>query len=464
MGYDSYEQINTVVYDAFEVWDAAADALVPDKTESYFETPPNKVQLINPSGTEVSGSIPVTITHLGEGTYLTSFTPNALGQWQLYITDDTYFPWAKRRTYLVETYLRCASDDADYVETFPVIDGDSELVSGLVKADFGIKLYKQDGSEVSATVPVSISEESAEPGNYRASYTMNAEGKWFLVITHSTYAPYGLRGDTRYHVTARTNPSAPTIDTATDDETGTSVTLDLTANSSGNILHVRYRILNTGAWQWFGTTRTGSGELQITGLTTSPYEFQAVEQSDLTGEYSLPSNTKTATVTDGTGGTSPTGALSRPLDLARTMLATSATFQEIVEAGNPTAALAFIFIHNVDADFAGADHAVVSHVLATKDSIGAGSSFAFGDKGDVQIMLQLEIPSTLRQADEEEEAGNWFSNKVGAIVREMALLSGDPDYLDVHTFDVGELERTHQEDEAQGNYNYRAPIVLGWGF
>jgi hypothetical protein len=464
MGYDSYEQVNTPVYDAFEVWDSTADALVPGKTEAYFKTAPNSVVLLNPSGVDVSATVPVTITELGEGTYLTKFTPNEVGEWLLIVTDDTYFDWGKRRQYLVETFLRCASSVGPYNEPFQVLDNDSNLVSGLVKADFGIKLYKQDGTEVSASVPVSILEEPNAPGNYVAQYTRNAEGKWFLVITHATHAKYGVRDDTRYHPPGLVEVQAPQINTATDDETGNSITLDITANYSTNIIHVRYRIQNAGAWVNFGTTRIGSGTLQVTGLAAHPYEFQALEQSSLTGDYSQPSNTATATVTDGSGGTDPTGPVSRPLALARQLLSQSATFQGLVGVAVPSAALAKIHIHNVDADFAAVNHAVVSHDDSNKDSIASGGAFSFNDSGTAVLKIQLEIPESLRASDKEEEAGTWFANQLGAIVREMSLISGSPSELDVHTFTVGDLERTHQEDETEGRYNYRGPISLGWGF
>lgn len=59
------------------------------------------IALYDSSGAEVSGSIAVTITELGDGNYRTSFTPNVTGDWLLSITHALYFPWGKRENYQV---------------------------------------------------------------------------------------------------------------------------------------------------------------------------------------------------------------------------------------------------------------------------------------------------------------------------------------------------------------------------
>lgn len=51
--------------------------------------------LFDPTGTEISSTIPVTITELGFGHYRASFTPNSIGVWYLVTYHNIYFPWGK---------------------------------------------------------------------------------------------------------------------------------------------------------------------------------------------------------------------------------------------------------------------------------------------------------------------------------------------------------------------------------
>lgn len=52
-------------------------------------------KLYNPSGIEVSGTIPVTITDLGNGDYKTEYTPNVVGNWYQKVSNSIHFPWGK---------------------------------------------------------------------------------------------------------------------------------------------------------------------------------------------------------------------------------------------------------------------------------------------------------------------------------------------------------------------------------
>jgi hypothetical protein len=92
-------------------------------------------------------------------------------------------------------------------------------------------------------------------------------------------------------------PSTPVIANAVDDETGTSATLTLTAGDGTDVLSVRYKALGETAWTLFGSTRVGSGDLQITGLTTTRYDFIATAAQD--GVVSLPSDPALLWITDG---------------------------------------------------------------------------------------------------------------------------------------------------------------------
>jgi len=92
-------KLNAINYDEFVVNDADGN-LVTGLVQGDFT-----VKLYNPSGSEVSGSIAVTITELGNGLYRTNFTPNALGTWTLLITNATHFPYGKTGNYSCINYL-----------------------------------------------------------------------------------------------------------------------------------------------------------------------------------------------------------------------------------------------------------------------------------------------------------------------------------------------------------------------
>jgi len=80
---------NSVMYDDFVVINAVG-ARVTGLVNGDFTR-----SLYNPSNTEVSGAITVTITELGGGSYRASYTPNASGLWKLDIFQATYFPEGK---------------------------------------------------------------------------------------------------------------------------------------------------------------------------------------------------------------------------------------------------------------------------------------------------------------------------------------------------------------------------------
>ena len=74
-------------------------------------------------------------------------------------------------------------------EDFTVVDSSLAPVLGLDDGEFVEKLYNPSSDEVSSIVFVAIVE--LGNGNYRASFTPNVVGDWYLVITHSTYFPWG---------------------------------------------------------------------------------------------------------------------------------------------------------------------------------------------------------------------------------------------------------------------------------
>ncbi|KKL86972.1 hypothetical protein LCGC14_1939370 [marine sediment metagenome] len=88
-------KLNETLIDDFVVVDSSGN-LVPGLVQGNFT-----IQLYNPSGVEVSGSISVTIIEVGDGNYRTSFIPNVIGDWLLVIKHTTYFAAGKRGQYRV---------------------------------------------------------------------------------------------------------------------------------------------------------------------------------------------------------------------------------------------------------------------------------------------------------------------------------------------------------------------------
>lgn len=86
-------KIDTVVYDEFSVVDSDGNP-VTGLTNTDFTK-----ELYNPSGTEVSGTVTVTISELGGGLYRVSFTPNVVGEWALNIFNATYFTGGQSSNY-----------------------------------------------------------------------------------------------------------------------------------------------------------------------------------------------------------------------------------------------------------------------------------------------------------------------------------------------------------------------------
>lgn len=86
---------DTLLVDDFVVVDGSGNPVSGISIGSF------SIKLYDPTGAEVSGTITVTITELGNGNYRATLTPNAVGDWLLIITHATYFPWGKRNNYQV---------------------------------------------------------------------------------------------------------------------------------------------------------------------------------------------------------------------------------------------------------------------------------------------------------------------------------------------------------------------------
>ena len=117
---------------------------------------------------------------------------------------------------------------------------------------------------------------------------------------------------------------APTISAVVDDGTGTSATATIDADNELDEIFLRYRLRLPDAEDWtlFGSTRTGDGDLQITGLTTTKYGVIAVAKRN--GVFSLPSNEVLVDVTNGESTTL------YPTDAVWSLLHTNATVAALV--------------------------------------------------------------------------------------------------------------------------------------
>lgn len=235
------------------------------------------IKLWDPTDTDVSGAIAITITELGgsgvSGRYKAEYTNNTEEEWKLEIFHTTYAPTGISAIAKVHQVYHGDSDDDSAVLDFKVWQGQTPII-GLVTGDFTYELWNPSGSDVIGTVPIAIVELGG--GSYRAKFDASSEaGDWLGAILHPIYQPTGYTGVWRYQ--EPDVPGQPSITAAVNDGTGTSATLTLVADDPADKLYVYYRDLNAGLWTLFSGSRTGSGDLQITGLTDGIfYEFICV--------------------------------------------------------------------------------------------------------------------------------------------------------------------------------------------
>lgn len=74
-------------------------------------------------------------------------------------------------------------------EDFTVVNLDQTPVSGLDSTAFTILLFNPNDTEVGSSIIVTITE--LGQGNYRAKFTPNMVGIWYLIIKHDTYFAAG---------------------------------------------------------------------------------------------------------------------------------------------------------------------------------------------------------------------------------------------------------------------------------
>ena len=79
--------------------------------------------------------------------------------------------------------------DEELIEDFSVLDLNGALKSDLALGELTYDLFDPYDNEVGGTVTVAFT--NLGHGHYRARYTPDNEGNWYLVVYHSTYFHYG---------------------------------------------------------------------------------------------------------------------------------------------------------------------------------------------------------------------------------------------------------------------------------
>jgi len=97
----------------------------------------------NNDGTEVSSSISIAITELGEGLYRAILTPDQAGTWLLNVSHSVYFPWGKSESIQIASYdgddftslltrILGLVQENQYIDQ-PVYDDDNNMTSGRIR-------------------------------------------------------------------------------------------------------------------------------------------------------------------------------------------------------------------------------------------------------------------------------------------------------------------------------------------
>jgi hypothetical protein len=288
-------------------------SVVPAVRVSGLDETDFTFQLSDPSNADISGTTSISINELGSsGAYEGSFTlPLPQGEYTLTLSHPTYFPaTGKTVTFLAYVTQFGDSGDASAKIDFKVSDGFGQPVTGLTTTDFTWNIWNPSLAESSGLVPVTFVELGT--GEYRALFDASSQqGKWFLDLLTvddgaggSYWTAGGKQAVYKYQLNSSEVAGQPTISDAVNDGNGTSVTLSLLADSAVDELFIYYRIPNAALWTLFGGSRTGSGDLQVTGLTNSNlYEFICIASRAGTPATnpSLPSVPVRVFVTDAAG-------------------------------------------------------------------------------------------------------------------------------------------------------------------
>ncbi len=152
-------RIGVAVTEDFSVTDSANNLVAGIDSTAFV------VHIFDSSGSEVSGSVPLSIIPLGFGHYRLSFTPNSTGVWMVVSYHATYFPWGKSGSVQVFT------SDFDSITTLVT------RILGLTQENFSVDNTTHDALKNLLTSRVRIYSNAADVGtanNVIATYNMTA--------------------------------------------------------------------------------------------------------------------------------------------------------------------------------------------------------------------------------------------------------------------------------------------------
>ena len=92
-------------------------------------------------------------------------------------------------------------------DSFPVTTRKGEPVKGLLDKEFKKVLYGPEGAELTAEVPVTVSE--LGNGMYRLNFTPTKVGEWLLTVSHEKHCPWGMTGKYLAHEGEATEEAQP---------------------------------------------------------------------------------------------------------------------------------------------------------------------------------------------------------------------------------------------------------------
>lgn len=84
-------------------------------------------------------------------------------------------------------------------ENFNMVDFNNNPVTSEPPSAFTRTLFDPSGNEVSKTIPGGVTITEMTSGSYRVLYTPTCIGKWFIVIVHPDYFPWGKAGETKIY-------------------------------------------------------------------------------------------------------------------------------------------------------------------------------------------------------------------------------------------------------------------------
>lgn len=152
-------RVGVIAYEDFSVTDNA-NSLVAGIDSTAFT-----YHVFDSSENEVSSSVSVSISELGNGHYRLKFTPNATGIWYVSVYHATHFPWGKTGS------VQVFSNDFDTIEILVT------RILGLTQEDFYVDNTTWDSYHNMLTSRIRIYSNAGSVGtgsDVIAVYLMNA--------------------------------------------------------------------------------------------------------------------------------------------------------------------------------------------------------------------------------------------------------------------------------------------------